>query len=245
MASDIRDRRRRSRPFPGLRRHPRISRHRRGPRSWDPGDRRRRSAGQSCPLRSCLGGWSRNTVVSIARRCNAVGGERRDRRSTGRPVDCWASSQSIAIAWPGGDGTNIPPHAKIERQLAVNLPVVLEECGVVAKFVIMQVAGRVRGVERAGEEAVGGAVVSEKEVPQFVPRGYSVVERIFAEEVAGVVSVESPPLVVRAYREGMRATDVGQSIAVLPHWVVAIGVGVVCAAEARLYSRHSDFQRRS
>ena len=92
-------------------------------------------------------------------------------------------------------------------------------------------AGRVREAKRAGKEAVGAAVVSEKEVPHLVPRGYSVAERVLAEEVAGVVSEESPPLVVTAHREGMRPTDVGQGIAELPHRVVAGGEGVVGAAE--------------
>ena len=130
-----------------------------------------------------------------------------------------------------GDGAKIPAQAKIERQLAVNLPVVLEERGEVAEFVIVQVAGRVRKAERAGKEAVSTAVGSEEEVRHFVPRGCSVVESVFAEEVAGVVSVQGPPLVVGAHSEGMRATDVGQVIAELPHRVVAVGVGVVRTAE--------------
>ena len=37
-----------------------------------------------------------------------------------------------AIAGIVGDGTNIPAQAKIERQLVVSLPVVLEKCSAIA-----------------------------------------------------------------------------------------------------------------
>ena len=71
-----------------------------------------------------------------------------------------------------GDGTSIPAQANIERQFVVRLPVVLDECAEIAEIVIVQVAGVAEGGgERAGNEAVRGLIVSEKEVRHFVPRG--------------------------------------------------------------------------